>query len=365
MNVLHLVEYLNLGGIERLLEQMAVNTVSERAKLSFFSYETTTLSGIGKSMAELGIPVTIYKKKSGYDLNLVKTLIQFIKDNKIDVIHTHDFGPMEYAVALKCRFPHLRFIHTQHTLVHFLSKNKYKIFFQFASFFYTRLIVVSQFVKETLELECQFMNKKIVQVIPNGVDTRKFIPQEFVKNNQNLGLQKLKLVSVARISPVKNMEYLLQTCVLLKNAGVPFEFHHAGTGKDAQSQKEVDDFIVKYNLQDEVILHGYCDDASQILSRGDIFVSASKSEGHPVAVLEAMSCGKYCLVSDIAPHKEMAHDLLNFFDISLQNDLFDKLQNIYLNKIDLSLSSKKSRQVVQDNYSLTKMVDNYVEQYRN
>ena len=272
---------------------------------------------------------------------------------------------MEYAVALKCRFPNLKFIHTQHTLVHFLSKNKYKLFFQFASFFYTRLIVVSNFVKDTLEIECKFMNKKIVQVIPNGVDTRKFIPQEFTQSNQTKTLEKIKLVSVARISPVKNIEYLLQTCVLLKNAGIPFEFHHAGTGKDTQSLNEVTDFIVKNNLQSDVTLHGYCDDASRILSLGDIFVSASKSEGHPVAVLEAMSCGKFCLVSDIAPHREMAHDLLNFFDINSDVDLFTKLQDIYLNKVDLSLSSNQSRQIVQDHYSLTKMVDNYVEQYRN
>ena len=85
-NVLHLVEYLYLGGIERLLEQLALNT-NDKANVFFFTYETKELSGIGKQIEEQGFPVATYKKTQGRDWALVKALIQYIKENKYFSFH--------------------------------------------------------------------------------------------------------------------------------------------------------------------------------------------------------------------------------------------------------------------------------------
>lgn len=364
MNVLHLVEYLNLGGIERLLEQIAGNSTADQTNQHFFTYETSELTGIGKSMKDSGYSVLTYKKSTGRDWKLVDRLIQTIKEKKIDVIHTHDFGPMEYAVILKIRFPKLKLIHTQHTLTHFLTQSKYKYFFQFASYFYTRIIAVSEHVKDSIIEACPGVKKSVLLVIPNGVDTSRFVPQTFIEDEvPQKPLAKLKLVSVARISPVKNLEYLLNTCRLLSEAGIPYEFHHAGTAKEKSIEEVYQRYIVENNLDKNVTMHGFTNDATQILSKGDIFLSSSKSEGHPVALLEAMACEKYCIVSDIAPHQETAHGSLEFYDISRPDALFEILKNIYLNQPNLNRLAKKSRAVVDSNYSLKKMVQSYVEQY--
>jgi glycosyltransferase involved in cell wall biosynthesis len=46
----------------------------------------------------------------------------------------------------------------------------------------------------------------------------------------------------------------------------------------------------------------------EAVGTADLFVSASRGEGLPVAVLEAMACGCPVILSDIAPHRELVGD---------------------------------------------------------
>ena len=60
---------------------------------------------------------------------------------------------------------------------------------------------------------------------------------------------------------------------------------------------------------ENVTFHGFSPDVVSWLQAADLFVSASRSEGMPLAVLEALSCGCPALLSDIAPHCEIAEDV--------------------------------------------------------
>lgn len=67
---------------------------------------------------------------------------------------------------------------------------------------------------------------------------------------------------------------------------------------------------------------GHADDVAPYLRAADFFVSSSRSEGMPNAVLEALSCGLYLLLSDIEPHRELlalapgAGELLPLADVN-------------------------------------------------
>ncbi len=358
-NVLHLVEYLYLGGIERLLEQLAVNA-KDKANNHFFSYETSELGGIGKQIQESGFPVYTYKKSAGRDWNLVKTLIKIIKEQNIDVLHTHDFGPTEYAVLLKMRFPSLKLVHTQHTVINFIRHKKYTRFFQVASYFYSDIIAVSQFVADTIFEHCPLMKKSALKVIANGVDTDIFSATPVEHRGGPL-----RLVSIARISHEKNIMYLMKTCKFLKEANIPFEFHHAGSAKTVEQVQVLQDFINENELNDQITLHGFTNDALSVLKNGDIFISASHTEGHPVAVLEAMSCKKLCFCSDISAHRELGADIVVLFDKENERALFEKLKEHYLKNENAEIVSRleNGRAKVENLFSIKEMVNNYVSLY--
>lgn len=355
--VLHLVEYLYLGGIERLLEQLATKT-GDKAKLYFFSYETEKLSGIGKQIHDKGFPVFTYKKAYGRDWRLISKLIDVIKENDIDVVHTHDFGPIEYALLLKIRFPNIKLIHTQHTIIHFVRNWKYTLFFQFATFFYSRVIAVSAYVQEILLEQCPMMNRFALVVIYNGVDVDIYKP-----NEANYSKNTLNLVSIARISPEKNLNYILNTCRLLKQDNIPFVFHHAGTSKKQEEIDLLKEYIKTYHLEEDIVLHGFIMNAKVILDLGDVFISSSTSEGHPVAVLEAMACEKLCFCSDIPAHREIGAEAINLFDLNDEKSLFDQLSNYFKMPLRADAKRKLARKTVVDNFSIEKMVNNYINQY--
>lgn len=356
IKILNLVEYFNLGGIERLLEQLALNFGKEY-ELSFYSYESTKLEGIGLSLYERGYEVLFSKKKKGYDFKLLFTLINFIKKNEIDIVHTHDFGPIEYAVLIKLFCPGVKLIHTQHTLHHFVINKKYTMFFQLASIFYSKMLCVSNHVKDELIRFCPISKTKLY-VIHNGVDTDYFKKS----NTENLNQDVIKLVSVSRISKEKNLGFTLKALCELKKQGVAFEFHHAGSG-DIENEQEINELIKMLDLGSHVYLHGFQSDCRTVLDMGDVFVSSSITEGHPVSVLEAMSLNKICVVSDINPHQEINSGEFLLFNNEKEVELVSVLIKLKKYFSKMLITSKNNRKYVEENYSLDLMIKNYSSQY--
>ncbi len=350
--VLHLVEHLYQGGIERLLEQLARHTPRSELELFFYTYHTKTLAGIGQDLASHGRPVFCYDKVKGYDLALVRDLIRVVRREKIDVIHTHDFGPTEYAVALKMRFPRLKLVHTHHTVHDFITKKKYVLFFQFAALFYYRIIGVSDYVTGILKDLCPLSRGKIVTV-SNGLDVDSF--RNFPR--QERSGSGLRLVNVSRLSPEKNLIHLLRACRKLGEAGIPFELHHAGSGAATEAVK-VGGFVEEHGLQSQVHFGGFQKDVRPTLAKGDIFVSPSLTEGHPVAVLEAMASGLLCLCSDIPAHRLLADDGVLLFPLD-ETSLVRILSQIHQEPGKYREVAARAERQVKAKFSLERMIESY------
>lgn len=138
--------------------------------------------------------------------------------------------------------------------------------------------------------------------ICNGVDQtvfRSVSKDEKMKLREALGYNENKIlfVSTGGCSERK------RTLVLAK------AFHHANKDKHGELHifGEGPDYDECCSLNyEDVILHGFCTDVTPHLQCADYFASLSKSEGMPLAVLEAISCGLEVLLSDIPPHREIA-----------------------------------------------------------
>lgn len=145
--------------------------------------------------------------------------------------------------------------------------------------------------------------------VRNGVDQRRFLPLAASRHDglrKELGIEPGVLAVVATGGCSERKGTLpLASGFLSALARVPFhsgaakaELHVFGEGPLYAECRDL-------GLED-VVFHGFEPDVVPWLQAADLFVSASRSEGMPLAVLEALSCGCPALLSDIAPHREIA-----------------------------------------------------------
>ncbi len=82
----------------------------------------------------------------------------------------------------------------------------------------------------------------------------------------------------------------------------------------------------------------------ELLTNALVFVLPSSLEGFPIALLEAKSCGLFCLVSDISPHREAIREGREglFFRAGDVADLASKLLSALEDKEGPSLMKRKA-----------------------
>ena len=100
---------------------------------------------------------------------------------------------------------------------------------------------------------------------------------------------------VGELSGRKNQIFLIQAIKRLQEKGLPVRLLLVGEGGEHEMLERE---IQQNNMQNTVFLLGNCEPVTPYLAMTDLYVSASKSEGLPFNVMEAMSCGLPIVASD-------------------------------------------------------------------
>ncbi|MCU6600457.1 glycosyltransferase [Peribacillus frigoritolerans] len=117
-----------------------------------------------------------------------------------------------------------------------------------------------------------------------------------------------------------------------------------------------------YKSNSNVIFTGKVSNVDEYLGISDVFISSSLSEGLPNAVLEAMSTGLPCILSDIPQHREAVdnQEYALFHILQDSSDLTKRLLDIENMKFD----KYKLRKYVLDNFSSENMSIKYQNFYK-
>lgn len=124
-----------------------------------------------------------------------------------------------------------------------------------------------------------------IHVVSCGVDTSRFCPQR-----SGAGLEPPLIVCVARQVEVKNLELLLEACALLKLRRIAFRCAMLG---DGPTRPRLLATRKQLGLESQVLMPGNASQEQVLESwrEAAIGVLTSHSEGMPVCLMEAASCG--------------------------------------------------------------------------
>jgi len=143
------------------------------------------------------------------------------------------------------------------------------------------------------ELQAVLGADETVTAIANGTTPAATDARHKLRENWNLDLDQIVLGTVARIEEQKNPLFLVRVV-----AALPDHVHLVWIG-DGRLRQQLEAEIVRYSLQDRFHLLGWQDQAKDQMCGFDVFVLPSLYEGFPFAILEAMSAGLPCVVSDV------------------------------------------------------------------
>ena len=158
--------------------------------------------------------------------------------------------------------------------------------------------------------------------IPNGVNRPKI--QESKLITEKYGLEKNSyILFLGRLVPEKGIRYLVEA---FKNVKTDKKLVIAGGSSDTDSfMNELKDLAKD---DDRIIFTGFVQGQilKELYSNAYIYTLPSDLEGMPLSLLEAMSYGNCCLVSNIPECTEVVEDNALVFKKADVNDLLTKIQ---------------------------------------
>ena len=302
-----------------------------------------------------------YKKSHKLDAASIIRLRRLIVRLKIDVIHANS-GYAAIAgslsrIGLNTRLVYL--VHEEH-----IFSWKTRLFFLFLRPLITEKVSVSQNVAKAIE-DSSFIipDRKIDRVICNGVDLNKFIPMDSEIAKERLGLNGMLVIgSVGRLINRKGYSYLIEAVAQLKYQFPLIKLVLLGEGPEESRLKKLADEL---RISESVLFLGTRQNVPEILSAFDVFVLPSLSEALPIALLEAAAMGKPLVASNVAGNGEIVYNGKNGFLVPPRN-VKALVQAITLIIEDSDRAEKmgiEARTIVQQNFSVDRMVRDYIKLY--
>ncbi|MCH2165772.1 MAG: glycosyltransferase [Marinovum sp.] len=134
---------------------------------------------------------------------------------------------------------------------------------------------------------------KLVTIV-NGVK----IPDALAKRDD---IQPLRILAVSRYDHQKNPDLMMEIAFALTNLR-PFHLTVLGTGERLDEMRAR---VKAEGLEDKIDLHGGVPDARPFMRQAKVFLSTSRWEGMPLAVLEAMSEGLCVVATDVVGNRDL------------------------------------------------------------
>lgn len=292
MKILHVITSLSTGGAERLMVDLLprFQKMGHEIHLCLFNGKRTPFY---EELEQSGVKIIPFSIDcSVYNFGNFGKLVQLLRREKYDVVHTHNSICQLYA-ALAAMLCSVVLCTTEHNTSN--RRRDWKWYVPIERFMYSRyshIICISDKTEENLRNHIGNIGVSI-STIHNGVNISKYknaLPNESLKRN----LYKTILCMVAGFRPQKDQDTIIRSLKYLNKD--KYELWLVG---DGERKHELQLLVESEGVRDSVIFWGIRTDISEILKTSDIVIMSSHYEGFGLAAVEGMAAGKPVIASDV------------------------------------------------------------------
>lgn len=184
---------------------------------------------------------------------------------------------------------------------------------------YTDVLVTIN--EEDYQSALKMKAKKVYKINGIGIDGNKMNVEEFDKLafKKELGLNETDKVvlTISEVNQNKNYIKMLETTKRLVEIDRNIKFISCGTGVWVDKIKN---YAKELGIEENCVFLGYRKDIAKILHITDVFFHASHREGLTLSVMEAMSVGIPCVVSNVRGNRDLIVDGKGGFVVNPEDD---------------------------------------------
>lgn len=275
------------------------------------------------------------------------------------VLHVHGYKGAFYALRARRVFPDVPIVSTLHGWVtNTRALWFYKLLELWMLRHMQRVCIVAESMRQPLH-EAGIPADRII-LIENGIDMMRFRPDGSAMSRGELGIPRDAFVfgGVMRFSAEKNPLGLLDAFTQIARDVPNAWLVLAG---DGPQRDEFERSLHESGLDTRIRLLGARSDPERIYPLFDCFVMPSLSEGLPLALLEAMACGRQVVASSVG---QIATVLENLDARLVPAGNTVALVEAMRRALSLRAPATQMRQRVEERYSVTCMARGYADVYR-
>jgi len=360
--VLHIIDTGGPGGAETVLKDIVQGLPEDEFHSRII---VPSKKWLYNQLTPLNFDVIIIPRRRSPDLLFLWALINQIYKFNPDIIHCHLLTSSVYASVATSIYRQLPIIVTFHGLpdIHGNKKNLY-IKGRILSRSKNKLVFVANHLRESTK-SLMHLPDAICHVIYNGISFDSLDLDKITTHYYNNKDRIISIGTVGNIRPAKDYPTLLKTAAIVCKSCPDVKFIIAGEGSenDLRILKAIRD---KYKVTNNVEFRGFVSDVGKFISKLDVFLSCSITEGLPLAILEAAGSGCPIVATECGGNEEILRGKARIYLAPKQAP--EEIAHILIKVIN-NLDSAKNEAMelsadVRKRFDISLMINQYADIYK-
>ena len=369
IRIAYIVHTFDVGGLERCVARLANHLDRDR-----FRPMIVCLARSGSAVGWIerdDVAVFELHKRPGNDLKAVGRLAEVLRTERVDVVHSHNWGTLVETTLARRRAGVAVHVHTEHGqgLHEGLKGLKRWVRARGRRWAFERLnqlVICAESVRPLIHEQCGFSEERML-FLPNGVDdpSERATEMSPAETRTRLGIKPDAFVvgSVGRLVPVKDFGTAIDSIAVVAGAGIDAHLVLVGDGPE---ERNLRDQARRLEVSDRVHLVGREHNVGNWLRLFDVYVNCSRSEAMSMGILEAMAAGLPIVATDAGDTASLVdgdNPCGMIVPVSDSMRLADAIQEMLVHEDRGRAYGYAARARHLERYSIERMAENHAQLY--